>query len=86
MPKRSLSMPRAAKLSLSCASAARRVDRRPHRAHRIVGPAHRRTEHRHDVVADVLVDDATLCHHAVDHVREVLVEQRDGLLRGELLG
>jgi hypothetical protein len=44
----------------------------------------RRAEDRHDRVADELVDHAALRQHRLAHAREVVVEERDQLLRGRL--
>ena len=63
-----------------------RIERRADRPLGIVCMGDRRAEHRHDGVADVLVDGAAVArHHAVDG-GEKLVEQRVGLLGVEPAG
>jgi hypothetical protein len=56
-----------------------------HRPDRVVRAADRRSEYRHDPVADELVEGALLGEDLLDHRPEVVVEELDDLLRLQAL-
>ncbi len=59
------------------------VESCPHRALRVVGMGHRRAEHRHDGIADMLVYRPTIGTHDAINGLEIAVEQRMRLFRVE---
>ena len=61
------------------------VGRRARRADGIIAMGNRRTEHRHDGVADVFAAAAIARHQAIQH-GQLTVEQRMGFLRAQLRG
>ncbi len=72
-------------LAVPVPEAADHRDRSPERAILVVLLRDRQAEDRHDRVADELVEQPALLRDAVDHAREVVVEQRHGWVRSELL-
>ena len=62
------------------------VDRGRHRLVGVVVGSDRRSPLRHDRVADELVERAAVPEHAVDHLREVLRQQRRHVVRRHGLG
>ena len=80
------SLPSLARCWFHFSSVGEHGDRGAHRAIRVVVVRNRDPEGRHDRVADELVEHALFLLQAVDHQREILVEQRHRPLRTELLG
>ena len=61
------------------------LQRGVHGVHRVIGIVERRAEHRHDGVADVLVDEAAVRLDDVGHGGEVFVHRRDQVGRRDFL-
>ena len=75
MPVRISGRPRCLKASLIVEQARTHLERGFDGVERIVRFRHRRAEHRHDRVADELVDHAMMGEDALDHAAEVLVQE-----------